>query len=69
MPETIRPRSSLLDDDIEVLDALQGQLRSRFDVTATCDAKEAVRRVVSSGPFALVMSDLRMPGMDGVSLF
>jgi DNA-binding NtrC family response regulator len=68
VPENIRPRILLVDDDVEVLDALQRQLRSRFDVTATCDAKEAIRQVVSGGPFAVVVSDLRMPGMDGVSL-
>jgi DNA-binding NtrC family response regulator len=68
MPETIRPRILLVDDDIQILDALQRQLRRDFDVTTTCDAKEAIRLVVSGGPFAVVVSDLRMPGMDGVSL-
>jgi DNA-binding NtrC family response regulator len=68
LSENIRPRILLVDDDVEVLDALQRQLRHHFDVTATCDAKEAIRLVVSGGPFAVVVSDLRMPGMDGVSL-
>jgi DNA-binding NtrC family response regulator len=58
----------LVDDDVEVIDALQRQLRTRFDVTTTCDAKEAIRLMVSDGPFAVVVSDLRMPGMDGISL-
>jgi DNA-binding NtrC family response regulator len=43
-------------------------LRNRFDVTATSDAKEAIRLVVSAGNFAVVVSDLRMPTIDGVSL-
>ena len=51
-----------------IFDALQRQLRRHFDVTATCDAKEAIRLVVAGGPFAVVVSDLQMPGMDGVSL-
>jgi DNA-binding NtrC family response regulator len=68
MSGDIRPRILLVDDDVEVLDALQRQLRSHFDVTAACDAKEAIRLMVSDGPFAVVVSDLRMPGMDGVSL-
>ena len=68
MPDSIRPRILLVDDDVEVLDALQRQLRRHYDVTATCDAKEAIRLVVCGGPFAVVVSDLRMPGMDGVSL-
>jgi DNA-binding NtrC family response regulator len=68
MPEKERPRILLVDDDPRVLDALQRQLRHQFDVTATSDARGAMRLVVSSGPFAVVVSDLRMPGMDGVSL-
>jgi len=68
MPEKERPRILLVDDDPQVLAALQRQLRHQFDVTATSDAREAMRLVVSSGPYAVVVSDLRMPGMDGVSL-
>jgi DNA-binding NtrC family response regulator len=68
MPDPPRPRILLVDDDVEVLDALQRQLQRHFDVTATCDAKEAIRLAVTSGPFAVVVSDLRMPGMDGISL-
>ena len=68
MPDTLRPPILLVDDDVEVLDALQRQLRRHYDVTATSDAKEAIRLVVSNGPFAVVVADLRMPSMDGVSL-
>jgi len=66
--EINRPRILLVDDDVQVLDGLQRQLRGQFDVTATSDPKEAIRLVVAEGPFAVVVSDLRMPGMDGVSL-
>lgn len=68
MLETLRPRVLLVDDDVEVLEALQRQLRRHFDVTATCNPKEAIRLALSNGPFAVVVSDLGMPGMDGVSL-
>jgi ActR/RegA family two-component response regulator len=54
MPETIRPRILLVDDGIQMLDALQRQLRRDFDMTATCDAKEAIRLAVSGGPIAVV---------------
>jgi CheY-like chemotaxis protein len=37
-------------------------------VTTTGSAKEAIRLVISHGPFAVILADLRMPGMDGVSL-
>ena len=62
------PRILLVDDDEGVLNSLQRVLRGRFDVTATSDAKAAIRMVVSDQPFAVVVSDLRMPGMDGISL-
>jgi DNA-binding NtrC family response regulator len=68
MPENAQPRILLVDDDVNLLEALKRQLRNRFDVTASSDAKEAIRLVVSGGNFAVVVSDLRMPTIDGVSL-
>jgi DNA-binding NtrC family response regulator len=58
----------IVDDDELVLDALRRQLHSRFDVCTVTGGKEALNKVVSEGPFAAVISDLRMPGMDGVTL-
>jgi len=57
-----------VDDDEDILVALQRQLRQHFNVTAIPDAKTAIRAVVSGGPFEVVVADLRMPGMDGVAL-
>jgi DNA-binding NtrC family response regulator len=68
MLQSEKPRVLLVDDDAQVLAALRRQICREFDVTTTTDPKEAVRLVVSSGPFAVVVSDLRLPGMDGVSL-
>jgi len=68
MAEFLLPRILLVDDDKEVLDALRRLLRGYYDVAATHDPKEAIRLAVSHGPFAVVVSDLRMPGMDGISL-
>jgi response regulator RpfG family c-di-GMP phosphodiesterase len=68
MAELKRPRILIVDDEALVLEALQRQLRTHFDVTAASDPREAVKLVVSKGPYAVVVSDLRMPGMDGVAL-
>lgn len=68
MPSGLLPRILLVDDDVEVLDALRRQLHGNFDVVVTQDPKDAIRLAVSQGPFAVVVSDLRMPDMDGVSL-
>ena len=61
-------RILIVDDDELILDALRRQLHSRFDVSTVTGGKEAMSRVMSEGPFAAVVSDLRMPGMDGVTL-
>jgi len=37
-------------------------------LTLVSDPKEALKLVVSHGPYAVAVSDLRMPGMDGVTL-
>ena len=56
-----RPRILIVDDEELVLDALKRQLRSRFDVTTATGGKEAIRLVMSQGPYAVVVSDLRCP--------
>ena len=66
--EPNRPRILLVDDDELMLDALERQLRDYFEVTVATEGKLAMKLVVSKQPFAVVVSDLRMPGMDGVSL-
>jgi response regulator RpfG family c-di-GMP phosphodiesterase len=68
MAECNRPRILLVDDEPAVLDGLQRQLRKNYEVTLTSDSKEALKLVAAQGPFAVVVSDLRMPLMDGVAL-
>ena len=68
MAELNRPRILIVDDEALVLEALQRQLRTHFDVSVASEPKEAIKLVVSKEPYAVVVSDLRMPGMDGVAL-
>jgi DNA-binding NtrC family response regulator len=68
MPEPKLPRILLVDDDELILDGLRRQLRSRFEVTTATEGKQALKLVMSQGPYAAVVSDLRMPEMDGVTL-
>jgi len=67
MSKLNQPRVLIVDDDPLLLNALERQLHGRFDVTVASGSKEAMRLVISQGPYAVVVSDLRMPGMDGVS--
>jgi len=63
-------RILLIDDDPNLLSGLQRQLRKQFNlVTAEggAAALEAVKKANAEGdPFAVALSDMRMPGMDGI---
>jgi len=62
------PRILLVDDDRDLLVPLADQLRhDGFDVTTARDGDEALRRLDSSWPDLLII-DLLMPRMDGLTL-
>jgi DNA-binding NtrC family response regulator len=65
MTTSSRPRLLCVDDDASVLAALHRQLRHRYDVVLAHGAEEGLERLRDAGPFAVVMSDLHMPGLDG----
>lgn len=58
----------LVDDEPSILQAMQRQLRKRFKVVVAESGDEALSALKSKGPFAVIVSDMRMPGMDGVQL-
>ncbi|MBU1741142.1 MAG: response regulator, partial [Proteobacteria bacterium] len=61
-------RVLFIDDDDNLLAAFQRQLRGRFEVDTALGGQEGLRRVQFSGPYAVVVSDLRMPGLDGIEV-
>jgi CheY-like chemotaxis protein len=62
------PRVLLVDDDANVLSALRRTLRrEKITIETARDAREALA-ILGDGPFDLVISDHRMPGMSGVEL-
>ena len=62
------PRILLVDDDRDLLVPLAEQLRrDGFDVTTARDGAEALRRLDIAWPDLLII-DLLMPGMDGLTL-
>jgi DNA-binding NtrC family response regulator len=67
MTSDARPRVLCVDDDANVLSALHRQLRGRYDVVLAVGATAALARLADSGPFAVVLSDLNMPGVDGLT--
>ena len=59
----------VVDDDEDILRLLSMRLRARgFRVTTAASAEEALARIAVSPPRAVV-SDVRLPGRDGLALF
>ncbi|MBM4283724.1 MAG: response regulator [Deltaproteobacteria bacterium] len=58
-----------VDDDAHLLAAMQRQLRRFFEVDAALGPHQGLEAVSSGGPYAVIVSDLRMPGMDGIRFF
>jgi response regulator RpfG family c-di-GMP phosphodiesterase len=64
--ETPPDRVLLVDDERAVLDALCRQHRKHFTLATACGAEAGLRAIAQEGPFAAVVSDFKMPGMDGI---
>ncbi|WP_433307133.1 response regulator [Actinoplanes sp. CA-030573] len=65
---TERSTVLVVDDESEILEALSLQLRRDHRVLTAGSGDDALRVLADAGPVAAVISDLRMPGMDGVEL-
>lgn len=59
----------LVDDEQNVLDSIKRQLRKQFQISTAPGANEALDIVKSNNEFAVILSDMRMPGKDGVQFF
>jgi len=57
-----------VDDEPNILQSIQRQLRNRFVLQTADNGDEALRILKEEGPFAVIVSDMRMPGMNGVEL-
>lgn len=55
-----------VDDDPNILSAYTRNLRRRYHLTTAGGGEEGLQLVQAQGPFAVVVSDMRMPGMDGI---
>ena len=55
----------LVDDETNILEGYQRQLRKQFEVHTALGAEQALKTLRAQGPFAVVVADFRMPGMDG----
>ena len=64
----MKPRILLVDDDPLLLAGLRRQLRRQFHIETAPGAGEALQMVEGEAPYTVVVSDFRMPGMNGIDL-
>lgn len=63
----MKPRILFVDDDPNILSAMKVSLHRHFKVDTAEGPYEALEQLRNSGPYSIVVSDLRMPGMDGIT--
>ena len=61
-------RVLIIDDEPSLLSGLNRLLGERFDISTADGGEVALAKVQNDGPFAVVVCDMRMPGMDGVEV-
>lgn len=57
-----------VDDDASVLQLIQAMLRDQFNVDVAEDSREALRLLSTNGPYAVIVTDVHMPGPNGIKL-
>ncbi|MBL7004760.1 MAG: response regulator [Gammaproteobacteria bacterium] len=63
-----KPRVLLVDDELNILNGYKRSLRKKFDVITALGGEEALSLIEINGEFPLIISDMRMPNMDGIQL-
>jgi FixJ family two-component response regulator len=58
----------LVDDDNNILDGYRRSLSREFVMETAMGGEQALKLAADNGPYAVVVSDMRMPGMDGIQL-
>lgn len=56
----------IVDDDAMILAGLKRQLRNQFCIETALSGEEGLRKIEECGPYAVIVSDYFMPGMNGI---
>jgi len=62
-------RIMFVDDDKNILASFKRQFKKHFDVSIAENGKAGLFFLDTEGPFAVIVSDYRMPVMDGIAFF
>lgn len=62
----IKPRILCVDDEQNVLDSFRRLLRKEYDLNIATSGVDGLKLLEQNGPYAVVVSDFKMPGMNGV---
>lgn len=64
----MKPKVLFVDDEPQVVSSFLSVLKIHYDISTSDNPIEAISIVNNNGPFAVVVSDYRMPKMNGVDL-
>jgi CheY-like chemotaxis protein len=64
----VSARILCVDDEPNVLEGIERQMRKRYEISTAAGPDAALQKLTTDGPFAVVVSDLRMPRMSGNQL-
>jgi len=59
-------RVLFVDDDPNLLSGLKRGLRGQFEIETATSGAEGLEAIATRPPYAVIVSDMRMPGMDGI---
>ena len=60
-----KPSILCVDDEVNILEGLQDNLRRKYKVHAATSGAEGLAILKTEGPFPVIISDMRMPEMNG----
>lgn len=66
-PSSAKARVLCVDDNVKVLRVLERQLERTYDVMVAESSDEAIEALTQFGPFDVIISDLRMPKVHGLT--
>jgi response regulator RpfG family c-di-GMP phosphodiesterase len=64
--EKLPEKVLMVDDDRNLLDSFRRQFRKRVNLKTATSGADGVQAVQDGGPFAVVISDMQMPNMNGI---